>query len=54
MFNTLVDYEIEAKPLIDNITHPCIKWYKKLHVARMDGICFNLEKPPKTWEDKIE
>ena len=33
--------------------HSCITWYRKSHLAKMDGIDFTTHKPPKDWNERV-
>lgn len=53
LFNITKEYGIEVSPLKQKYNHPCIVWFRKRHIARMDGAPFDLPKPPKDWEERI-
>lgn len=54
LFEILKEYAIENEALLDKYKHPCIKWYQKSHVAKMDGAQFDVPKPPKDWNERYE
>ena len=33
--------------------HSCVAWYRKSHLAKMDGVDFDAPKPPKDWNERI-
>jgi len=50
----LKEYGIENEELVVKYKHPCVNWYKKSHVAKMDGAYFEEPKPPKDWNERIQ
>lgn len=41
MFEILKEYQIENEELVNKYKHPSVQWYKKSHMAKMDGAVFN-------------
>ena len=54
MFEIFKEYGIENEELQVKYKHPCVKWYKKSHVAKMDGAFFDDPKPPKDWNERVQ
>ena len=53
MFEILKEYQIENEELVAKYRHPSVQWYRKSHIAKMDGAVFNQAKPPKDWNERI-
>jgi len=53
-FEILKEYGIENEELTIKHKHACVAWYKKSHVAKMDGINFYDPKPPKDWNERYQ
>ena len=52
LFDLMKDYKIESQPLATKYKHACIQWYKKRHLALMDGSHFDSPMPPKDWDER--
>ena len=56
MFNLMKEFQIENHPFTSKYRHASVTWYRKRHVALMDGIQYDIEanpKPPKDWDERI-
>lgn len=51
VFDIMREYNLETKPLHEVINHAALKWFRKYHIAMMDGVMFNMDKPTKTWKE---
>ena len=51
------EYGIDSHPLQSKYRQACVNWYRKRHVALMDGLIFDMEqnpKPPRDWDERLE
>ena len=53
MFKITKEYSIEKWTLKEKCQHDCMKWYKKMHLARMDDVPFDKMKPPKDFQEGL-
>ena len=50
------EYGIDNQPLVSKYRHACVTWYKRRHIALMDGLEFTEEnnpKPPRDWDERL-
>ena len=53
LFEILKEYGMENAELPGKYKHSCVAWYRKSHLAKMDGVDFDAPKPPKDWNERI-
>jgi len=53
LFSILKEYGVENEPLGNKYRHACVQWYKRKHIAEMDGVEFIESKPPKDLEERL-
>lgn len=54
VFDIILEYKLESKSLFITYKHACLQWYKEAHIARMDGVRFDKERPAKTWGETFQ
>jgi len=57
LFNLLKEYDVDKQPTSAKYRNACVTWYRKRHVALMDGVEFDAvmnPKPPKNWNERVE
>lgn len=54
LFQILKEYGIENEPLINKYKASCVNWYRKRHLAQMDGVPFNQPQPPKDFNEALQ
>ena len=52
-FHILKEYGIENEDLVTKHKHASVGWYKRSHIAKMDGLSFSEPKPPKDWNERV-
>jgi hypothetical protein len=50
----LKEYEVQDEPITIKYKSPCAVWYRKKHIAAMDDQHFDLPKPVKDWDERLE
>ena len=56
LFAIMKEYQVDNHPLASKYRHACVSWYRRRHIALMDGLSFDLEvnpKPPKNWDERV-
>ena len=56
LFQIMKEYGIDNQPQQSKYRHACVNWYRRRHVALMDGLPFSIEnnpKPPKDLEERF-
>ncbi len=53
LFNLLKEYQVDNLPLESKYRHSSVSWYRKRHIALMDGVDFDLHKPAKDWDERL-
>lgn len=53
LFNLLKEYQVDNLPLQSKYRHASVTWYRKRHIALMDGSAFDSHKPPKDWDERV-
>lgn len=56
LFQILKEYGIDNHPLSSKYRHAAVTWYRRRHLAQMDGVPFDMEsnpKPPKDFEERM-
>mmetsp|Transcript_4712 Transcript_4712/g.8047 ORF Transcript_4712/g.8047 Transcript_4712/m.8047 type:complete len:131 (+) Transcript_4712:422-814(+) len=54
LFQILKEYKVENEPFYQKYRHACVTWYRKRHIALMDGVAFSTPMPPKDWNETVE
>ena len=54
MFNITKEYAIEKLSLKEKVNSDALKWYRLMHLARMDNVSFEKMKPPKNIEETFK
>ena len=50
------EYGIDNHPLSSKYRHAAVTWYRRRHLAQMDGVPFDMEmnpKPPKDFDERL-
>jgi hypothetical protein len=56
LFTIMKEYQVDGHAMFSKYRHACVTWYKKRHIALMDGLPFDLEsnpKPPKDFDERM-
>jgi len=51
------EYGVDSHPMSSKYRHACVNWYKRRHMAYMDGLPFDIEnnpKPPINWDERMQ
>jgi hypothetical protein len=55
LFELMREYGLENESVISKkYNSAAARWYKRKHMADMDGIPFDVAKPPKDWNERME
>ena len=57
LFQIMKEYGVDNHPLQSKYRHACVNWYRKRHIALMDGLIFDTEanpKPPQNWDERMQ
>lgn len=56
LFNLFKEYQIDTHPMSSRYRHASVTWYRKRHMALMDGIVLSADdhpKPAKDWDERV-
>lgn len=56
LFTIMKEYQVDGHAMFSKYRHACVNWYRKRHIALMDGLEFDLEsnpKPPKDFDERV-
>lgn len=54
LFDLFKEYQLENEELVVKYKSACVKWYKQSHVSKMDGVPFEVAKPAKDWNERVD